>query len=255
MRSIPIVSTGPLVFRPMTVDQKIAARLKEARIAAGYASASKAAEAMGVKASGYAHHENGTRGLSRGSDVRYTRFFRVNVEWLLTGSGPMRKGQPVQDPEPPPTPNVDLTTAVDVPRVLSMPLDFPVYGVAIGGPDGDFSLNGEIVDRVRRPPGLMGNTKAFAVFVRGESMEPRHYQGDLLYVDPVRPARAGDDVLVEMKPARGGEPGAAFIKQLVSQTPARLVIRQFNPPKDITLQGERVLRVYKILKMADLLGI
>lgn len=183
---------------------------------------------------------------------------KLSVQWLerLASFYGVSPGDLLKQPDaPPPAPNVDLSTAVDVPRVVSMPLDLPVYGVAIGGPDGDFSLNGEIVDRVRRPPGLMGNSKAFAVFVRGESMEPRHYQGDLLYVDPVRPARAGDDVLVEMKPARPAEPGAAFIKQLVSYTPVRLVIRQFNPAKDITLQTDKVLRVYKILKLADLLGL
>lgn len=152
-------------------------------------------------------------------------------------------------------PNADLRATIDMPRVLAMPVDVPVYGVAVGGSDGDFSLNGEIVDRVRRPPGLMGNTKAFGVFVRGDSMEPRHQQGDLLYVDPVRPARAGDDVLVELKPLTGGEPGPAFIKQLVSQTPLRLVVRQFNPAKDITLPGARVLRICRILKLADLLGV
>jgi phage repressor protein C with HTH and peptisase S24 domain len=230
-------------------------RLRAAREAAGFKTKADAAKAVGVPYPTYAGHENGGRGaFKRDEAATYARVFKVNLEWLLTGRGPMQKGQP-EAPDPPPTPNVDLSTAVDVPRVLSMPLDLPVYGVAIGGPDGDFSLNGEIVDRVRRPPGLMGNSKAFAVFVRGESMEPRHYQGDLLYVDPVRPARSGDDVLVEMKPARAAEPGAAFIKQLVSYTPVRLVIRQFNPAKDITLQTDKVLRVYKILKLADLLGL
>lgn len=146
--------------------------------------------------------------------------------------------------------------ALPVPRANSMPIDVPVFGVAVGGNgDGDFSLNGDVVDRVRRPPGLVGNRNAFAVYVRGDSMEPRHYQGDLLYVDPGRPARSGDDVLVELKPARPGEPGPAYIKQLAVQTPLRVILRQFNPPEEITIKGDRILRVSKILKLADLLGI
>lgn len=154
----------------------------------------------------------------------------------------------------PPT-NVTRAPDHELPRPNSLPLDVPVYGVAVGGTDGDFSLNGDVVDRVRRPPGLADNRTAFAVYVRGDSMEPRHYQGDLLYVDPLRPARSGDDVLVELKPARPGEPGPAYIKQLVSQTPLRLVLRQFQPAKEITIPGERVLRVSKILSLSDLLGI
>lgn len=154
-----------------------------------------------------------------------------------------------------PAPNADLTTAVAAPRPNDMLIDIPVYGVAVGGDAGDFSLNGDVVDRVRRPPGLIGNKSAFAVYVRGDSMEPRHYQGDLLYVDPSRPARSGDDVLVELKPVRPGEPGPAYIKQLVTQGPVRVVLRQFNPAQDITLPGDKILRVSKILKLADLLGI
>jgi hypothetical protein len=74
----------------MTVNQEVAARLKKAREQAGYASAKAAARAMGVGEPAYAHHENGTRGVTRdGSDLRYARFFRVNLEWLRTGRGPM----------------------------------------------------------------------------------------------------------------------------------------------------------------------
>lgn len=64
-------------------------RLGEARRAAGYATATDAAQAMGVPAPGYIHHENGTRGLGRQAE-RYARFFRVSLEWLLTGRGEMR---------------------------------------------------------------------------------------------------------------------------------------------------------------------
>ena len=174
-------------------------------------------------------------------------------EWLESGTGGMRQHTRLQA-----DPGAFETNAgrkVAAPPVNIMPLDVPVYGVAVGGSDGDFSLNGEIVDRVRRPPGLTENRNAFAVFVRGDSMEPRHYQGDLLYVDPMRPARAGDDVLVELKPQRAGEPGAAMIKQLVVKTPLRVVLRQFNPAKELTVPGEKILRVSLILKMADLLGV
>lgn len=210
-----------------------------------------------MKSAAYLHHENGTRGLSRGSDIRYAKFFRVRLEWLLTGVGAMKAGTEPGEYNVTlnPPPNAEPATVTALPRPNQMPLDVPVYGVAVGGDAGDFSLNGDVVDRVRRPPGLLGNRSAFAVYVRGDSMEPRHYQGDLLYVDPIRPARSGDDVLVELKPARPGEPGPAYIKQLVTQGPVRVVLRQFNPAKDITLPGAQILRVSKILKLADLLGI
>ena len=64
-------------------------RLQQARRAAGYATASAAAEALGAKATTYLAHENGEKGLSRAGE-RYARFFRVSLEWLLTGKGEMR---------------------------------------------------------------------------------------------------------------------------------------------------------------------
>ena len=45
--------------------------------------------------------------------------------------------------------------AVQAAGVTSMPVDVPVFGTAVGGSEGDFSFNGQVVDYVRRPPGVM----------------------------------------------------------------------------------------------------
>ena len=65
-------------------------RVKQARIAAGYATATEAARAMGLKAPSYIHHENGRAGLSRAGQL-YAKFFGVDYEWLMTGRGEMRR--------------------------------------------------------------------------------------------------------------------------------------------------------------------
>lgn len=70
-------------------------RLKEARVSSGYDSASDAARAMGVGVSTYINHENGQAGITRQAQ-RYARFFRVSLDWLLTGKGKME--QPAQAP-------------------------------------------------------------------------------------------------------------------------------------------------------------
>lgn len=62
-------------------------RLREIR-STKYPSASSAAEAMGLKQRfTYTQHENDTRPISRDAAVRYARFFKVSVDWLLTGRG------------------------------------------------------------------------------------------------------------------------------------------------------------------------
>lgn len=67
------------------------ARLRAARIDAGYATGTAAARAMGVKPPTYLGHENGTTGLRRGAAIRYAKFFGVSIDWLLTGAGISRR--------------------------------------------------------------------------------------------------------------------------------------------------------------------
>jgi transcriptional regulator with XRE-family HTH domain len=55
-----------------------------------YRTAVEAADAMGLKRATYIQHENGTRGsgsIPRGPAQRYAQFFRVSLDWLLTGKG------------------------------------------------------------------------------------------------------------------------------------------------------------------------
>ena len=87
-------------------------------------------------------------------------------------------------------------------------------------------------------------------------MSPWADEGELLYIDPHRPPRAGDFVLVELKPAHGGEPGMAYVKKLVATTPNKIRLAQFNPPNDrIEFARDRVLHVHRIMRLAELLGV
>lgn len=73
-------------------------RLKAARIAAGYRSATAAAQAFGWTESTYLGHENGSRGLQVDAAQRYARAFKVDWAHLMTGSekgGAAPAGTPV----------------------------------------------------------------------------------------------------------------------------------------------------------------
>ena len=63
-------------------------RLVQARRGAGYATATAAADAMGIPPPTYLAHENGTKGIRQDTAKRYARFFRVDEAWLLLGKGP-----------------------------------------------------------------------------------------------------------------------------------------------------------------------
>lgn len=60
-------------------------RLKRARSDAGYRTAKDAADALGVRYSTYAGHENGSRDFSADEASDYARKFKVAVDWLLYG--------------------------------------------------------------------------------------------------------------------------------------------------------------------------
>jgi hypothetical protein len=73
-------------------DLERAARLRQARAAAGYARPVDAVEAFGWTRSTYFSHENGQRGIARDRLAVYARSFRVRVDWLAYAQGPMRIG-------------------------------------------------------------------------------------------------------------------------------------------------------------------
>ena len=60
-------------------------RLRKARVAAGFQSASKAATALGVAVSTYSAHENGQNEYGPREAAVYARKFKVTPEWLLLG--------------------------------------------------------------------------------------------------------------------------------------------------------------------------
>jgi transcriptional regulator with XRE-family HTH domain len=69
-------------------------RLKEARLAAGYATAHEAAAAADMTPSTYMGHENGSRGMNTQAAMRYGKLFRVNWAWLLSGEGANKAPEP-----------------------------------------------------------------------------------------------------------------------------------------------------------------
>jgi transcriptional regulator with XRE-family HTH domain len=60
-------------------------RLRQARLMAGFRSAAKAAEALGVSASVIRSHENGQRGISPEQAQGYAEAFDIDAAWLLYG--------------------------------------------------------------------------------------------------------------------------------------------------------------------------
>jgi phage repressor protein C with HTH and peptisase S24 domain len=145
-------------------------RLKIARERAGYETASAAARAFGWPEARYRHHENGQRNFKKDSAVTYGRAFKVAPEWLMMG--------------------VDGAAS-----------DMPIFGYVGAGQEIHTTDDGEL-DRIEPPPGV--GASAVAVIVRGESMWPRYFEGDVLvYDEQTTPGRAnGQECVIAMRDGR-----------------------------------------------------
>lgn len=121
----------------------------------------------------------------------------------------------------------------------------PVRGRAQGGNDGNFVIEEHPIDWTFRPADLQGVNDAFSVFVSGDSMAPKYKNGDLVYVHPTKPVRKGRFALVETTEHRG------FIKQYLGWHEESLLVRQFNPNKDIPIPRDQILRVMLVIGSLD----
>lgn len=148
--------------------------------------------------------------------------------------------------------------ALDAPAIpsrMEMARDVPVFGTAEGGPDGTFLLQtGNAIDYVRRLPGLMNIRDAFALYVEGESMVPWRQPGQLIFINPHRPARIGDYVVVTLRGETDAEQ-PAIVKRLVARRNEALVLQQHNPESEIEVPLSRVVRIWRVMELEELIGV
>jgi phage repressor protein C with HTH and peptisase S24 domain len=132
-------------------------------------------------------------------------------------------------------------------------LDVKIMGVAAGGDDGDFTLNGEVQGYVRRPPGIAHLRNVFAVHIISDSMVPRYDPGELQYCGGRAPV-PGDHVVIEMFPEEGESSGKAYVKKLVGRARGELICEQYNPKKQITFDAYAVKNMWRIIPPRELFG-
>lgn len=128
--------------------------------------------------------------------------------------------------------------------------DIPLYGTVVGGVDGQFELNGNILDRVKGPASLFGVKDAYAVQVAGESMYPRYEDGETVFVNPNRRPTRNDYVVAQIRIDENGPP-LAYVKKLVRWNSEKLVLSQLNPDKELVFDGRDVESVHYILRSGE----
>jgi hypothetical protein len=150
------------------------------------------------------------------------------------------------------------------PRIEARPLppvrDVPLYAaesatLALGeaGEVEALVLAGSYTGQlVTRPAALEGLRGVFAFYVPGHAMEPRFRLGELAVVDPNRPARAGDDVLVILRTGEGRR-RSALLKRLAGADAAGLDLEQYCPARRFRLPAGQFESVHRILSIEEIL--
>ena len=126
----------------------------------------------------------------------------------------------------------------------------PVYGHAVGGKDGEFILNGNQVTEVLAPASLSSVPGAYAVYVVGDSMEPRYFAGEVVFVNPRLPIARGAFVVAQIAISDDNVPHA-YVKRFVSQDAKRLRLEQYNPKKMLEFPATKVVSVHRIIMSGD----
>lgn len=131
-----------------------AARLREARTKAGFASAAAAARKFGWGEAAYRHHENGTRSFSIEQAQQYASAFLVSIGWLLGIRG---KSESVRLP---------------VARFY-----MEVYAHSLGEGDERFEIVNDVFDRFGRVliPELRVSSNEFAWIEEIDGRPPFHF--------------------------------------------------------------------------------
>lgn len=117
----------------------------------------------------------------------------------------------------------------------------PIRSAGRGGTDQAMFLEDGPIGYTSRPSNLSGVRAAYAIYMVGDSMEPRYEPGWLLHVNPFKPPTRGRDVVVYKK----GQ--AVLIKQFIGWEGETLVLRQLNPPETLRIPRADVLECHLVV--------
>lgn len=101
--------------------------------------------------------------------------------------------------------------------------------------------HGDIADWTARHPAQAGNAQAFAVYVADDSMAPRYFPGELVYIHPGRPPQAGQDCLILHHDS------TMQLARFAGQSGETLTIGLLRPEKTEELQYKAIKDLYAVV--------
>jgi transcriptional regulator with XRE-family HTH domain len=143
-----------------------------------------------------------------------------------SGGSPRRGRPPRQAPPPLPTSRGD---------------PIPIRSAGRGGGEQQMFLSDGPIGYTTRPANLNGIRAAYAIYMVGDSMEPRYEQGWLLHVNPFKPPTRGRDVVVYKQDQ------AVLIKQFLRWETDALLLRQLNPEQELRVPRDEIVECHLVV--------
>lgn len=142
--------------------------------------------------------------------------------------------------------------------------DVPVYGTALGTllnvegafVEQTFLDQSEVISFFARPQSLSQRKDVYGVYIQGSSMAPRFQEGEMAFVESLRPPQVGDDVLVFLVEQEddGERYCACLIKRLVRRSASFIELEQFNPSTTFRIDTARIKNVHRVIPWGELLA-
>lgn len=108
----------------------------------------------------------------------------------------------------------------------------PVFDICSDAP-GEWLImrHLEPVDRLPRAPHFENAARVFGFYAPDDSMAPRFRPGEIVWVDPARPAAPGEDAAAVQR-GRADAPARIVLGELRSRTAREAVLHQYKERKD-----------------------
>ena len=122
----------------------------------------------------------------------------------------------------------------------------PIVGVPVPGDEERMMIDARPHGSVLAPPQLENVPGAQALYVRGRSMEPRYYPGELVYINPTSPLILAISFW-RWSVSRNLARQSAMCGSILVKTPAMSGWRHLSPKRDYAVDRKALVSIVKIV--------
>lgn len=211
------------------------------------------ARTLGIDPARISEIIGGRRNVQMAEIPQMAEMLEISTSQLVALLAPKRSNAAgslkIVDPPAPVETNEPFSKIGEASSTIELLRNLPILGASAFGENGAFSLKDDIVDYGERIPSLIHAKNAYGLYMQGDSMSPRFEEGWLLQVNPNRPTRSGDNVVLRVKDQQSS---VAYVKTLVSRNESTLAARQFHPEGIQEWPHDRIISIHRIIGVTEM---